>query len=96
MIIEICEDGLAFSDMKVREIAKSAVENNVDISSSNLLLMLAVRAELVKIHPDDRPAVTFIIWGEEIPFDRDVRTSHNYKDTWEEIMFDILNQKRFI
>lgn len=81
MIIRFDAEGQAMPDTQAPAFARQAVLENRDVHVSNSCVLTWLRAALLEIPKPQRPAVTWILCGEETEFDDDLRSPYWPKET---------------
>lgn len=78
MKIKLDEDGILLADAKVKDFVKEAIANQQDVHTAQELVLLGLRAELLELPIAQRPQVEWEVYGQQVHFDKDLR-SH---DAW--------------
>lgn len=88
MKVTLDEHGICLADVAVESYAKHAIDNNLNIHVSNMLIIEALRYTLHKMPMDKWPSIEWSIYGKEVIFDKDLKSF----DAWSDPRADLISK----
>lgn len=71
-------EGLTLADHEVEAVVLTHLEQQKDLAVTNELALLVLRSLLLQMPVEERPQITWFIYGKEVHFDKHMRS----KDAW--------------
>lgn len=92
MKVVLDEYGVVLRDVEIPESVRSCLAHNADIHTSQVLVIMFLRAELLELYPDYRPPIDWQFYGRTVIFDADLRSNEAFLDPRERIWDDCLHR----
>jgi len=80
MIVALDGEGYALPDVHVKEFVAAKLARQEDIHTSNLLVIMALRAALIVMPVEERPKIRWFAYGNEAWFDENMRSDTFWND----------------
>jgi hypothetical protein len=80
MIFRLDEVGICLADVAVEPYVRNAVQSRADMHVSNALVLDVLRAVLIRMPVEQRPDITFLIYGKRVTFNRHMRSEDAWTD----------------
>lgn len=90
MKVTLDEHGIELADVAMKPYVKHHLDGKLDMHFSNVLTLEILRAALHEMPIDERPPITWIVYGKEVFFDKDLKSHDAWKDPRTDLITEAL------